>query len=65
MKQMQVAQLLEQATENRCIGGSIPPLVPLYEINLLNFLLFYLLYRRVKSIIILFHFPLEINGYIL
>ena len=22
----QVAQLVEQATENRCVGGSIPPL---------------------------------------
>ena len=25
-KYAQVAQLVEQATENRCVGGSIPPL---------------------------------------
>ena len=24
----QVAQLVEQATENRCVGGSIPPWAP-------------------------------------
>jgi hypothetical protein len=28
----QVAQLVEQATENRCVGGSIPPLGTI-EIN--------------------------------
>ena len=31
----QVAQLVEQATENRCVGGSIPPWAPLYELYLM------------------------------
>ena len=42
MKQMQVAQLVEQATENRCVGGSIPPWAPLYENKLINIFLYVL-----------------------
>ncbi|CAI3951518.1 unnamed protein product [Commensalibacter papalotli (ex Botero et al. 2024)] len=35
----QVAQSVEQATENRCVGGSIPPLGTISKLILLKILI--------------------------